>query len=178
MMTHRPAVTVVRAESGAFADVVAIDDDATALYATAGFVLQLTAQHPFVVAEQSRWRRSLELGRVFFAVDEGGERVGFAALDILDGAPYLDQLSVRMAAMRRGIGRTLLHHALVWAKDHGDAIHLTTYGHLPWNLPFYQREGFVVVPEAECSPGVMHHIDEQRRYLPAPEHRVAMRRAL
>jgi GNAT superfamily N-acetyltransferase len=170
------AISIQTAHLDEFADALRIDDDATALYATGGVVLDLTNQIPFVIDEQARWRRSVELGRLFFAVDAEGRRVGFAAMDLLDGAPYLDQLSVRMSAMRRGIGRRLLHHAIGWAQERGDVLWLTTYGHLPWNRPFYEREGFVVIPEPACSPGVVHHLEEQRRWLPAPEQRVAMRR--
>jgi GNAT superfamily N-acetyltransferase len=161
------------------ADVVRLDDDATGLYQTAGFVIALPADHPFTVDEQRRWAGSAAAGQLFFAVDERGECVGFAALDRLDGVPYLDQLSVRRAAMKRGAGRFLLHHAITWAtRQRAKFLWLTTYGHLPWNRPFYEREGFVLAPESECSPGIVHHLDDQRAALPFPEHRVAMRRAL
>ncbi len=171
--------TVEVATAADFDDVVRIDDDATALYAEAGLELVLGASHPFSRAEQARWLRSAELGRLFFAVNAAGTRVGFAALDALDGAAYLDQLSVRRSAMRRGAGRFLLEHALAWAEGSGHtAVWLTTYGHLPWNVPFYARHGFQLVSEAECGPGVGHHLDEQRRWLPLPEQRVAMRRSL
>jgi hypothetical protein len=50
--------------------------------------------------------------------------------------------------------------------------------HLPFNRPYYERHGFVVVSERECGPGVLHHLEEQRRALPAPHERVAMRRRL
>jgi len=80
--------------------------------------------------------------------------------------------------MRRGVGRGLLHHTFAWARANGDALWLTTYGHLAWNRPFYEREGFAVMPEASWPPGVAHHIAEQRRWLPLPDERVAMRRAL
>jgi GNAT superfamily N-acetyltransferase len=159
-----------------FADVIRIDDDATELYATAGIALGLTPVHPFTVAEQARWRRSVELGRLFFARDEQGQRVGLAALDRFDGVVYLDQLSVRRSAMRRGAGRFLLRHAVDWARSlEAPSLWLTTYGHLSWNRPFYESEGFVVVPEVECTPEILHHLDEQRAALPAPEERVAMR---
>jgi GNAT superfamily N-acetyltransferase len=170
-------ITIRAARVDEFAAVLAIDDDASELYATAGLVLGLTNAHPFVVDEQARWRRSAELGRLHFALDDAGAPVGIASLDLLDGAPYLDQLSVRTSAMRRGFGRALLRHAIGWAHDHGGALWLTTYGHLPWNRPFYEREGFLVMESAAWPSGVAHHIEEQRRSLPHPEHRVAMRRA-
>lgn len=157
----------------------AIDDDATALYAELGIVIELEPQHPFVRAEIARWTRSAELGRAFLAVDEAGTGVAFAALDIVDGEPYLDQLAVRRAAMRRGLGARLLQWSADWARAAGGAaLWLTTYDHLPFNRPYYERHGYVVVADDACGPGIRHHLDEQRRYLPALTHRVAMRRAL
>jgi GNAT superfamily N-acetyltransferase len=156
-----------------------IDDDATALYAEHGLAIELAPGHPFAVAEQGRWLRSAELGRAFFALDEAGQPVGFAALDWLDDQPYLDQLSVRRSAMRRGIGTRLLQHAADWARQAGGAaLWLTTYGHVPFNRPYYERRGYVLVPESACGPGIAHHLHEQRLHLPAPDQRVAMRREL
>lgn len=181
---------------------VEIDEDAGRLYAEGGLPIDLAPDHPFVVAEQARWRSALALERVFLATDARGEGVGFAALGTLDpldalrmperrespedAAPYLEQLSVRRGAMGRGIGRRLLRRAIAWAAAYGhgrsDArsggLWLTTYGHLDWNRPFYEREGFVVVPECEWPDAIARHIAEQRACLPHPDRRVAMRRAL
>lgn len=160
-------------------EAIEIDNDACLLYAEAGLVFDLTDDHPFAVSERGRWQRDASLQRLFFARDESGARVGFAALDRFDGAAYLDQLSVRRSAMRRGVGRFLLRHALAWARANRDPfLWLTTYAHLPWNRPFYESEGFAVVPEAEVGPGVRRDLEEQRRALPAPEERVAMRARL
>jgi GNAT superfamily N-acetyltransferase len=159
-------------------EVIAIDDDATQLYAQAGIRFILSPGDAFVVAEQARWGRAAEAGRLLLATT-GARPVGFASLDVVDGLPYLDQLSVRTGSMRKGIGRMLLEAAVAWARRHGGgAIQLTTYDHLPWNRPFYEHAGFVVVPEAECGPGLRHHLEEQRRWLPLPAERVALRRRL
>jgi GNAT superfamily N-acetyltransferase len=154
---------------------VAIDDDASQLFVEAGLDVQLPAW--FVAGERARWRRSLELGHAFVAADQAGAPVGFAALELVDGAPYLEQLSVRRAAMRRGLGRALLGRAVDWARARGDSLWLTTYGHLPWNRPFYEKEGFVVVPPAGWGAEVAARVAEERA-LPAPDQRVVMRRAL
>ena len=173
------SVTVRLANPDEIDLLVAIDDDAGQLYGLSGLTVPLTSGDAFVVAERARWLESARCGRAFVAVDAVGSGVGFAALDAVDGHPYLDQLSVRFAAMRRGIGRQLLGQAVDWARRQGgDALWLTTWEHLPYNRPFYEREGFVTVPEAECGPGVRHHLAEQRRWLPAPERRIAMRRPL
>lgn len=155
--------------------IVSIDDDASALYAEAGIALGLGVDHPFVLAEQARWRSSLERGGVVLAVDAEQRGVGFAALAELDGAAYLDQLSVRRRAMRKGLGRRLLRAAVEWARAGGHGVlTLTTYRHLAWNAPFYAKEGFRPLAEDELTPGIAHHLEEQRRWLPLPHQRVAM----
>jgi GNAT superfamily N-acetyltransferase len=157
---------------------VAIDDDSAGLYAEHGLALELADDHPFVLGERARWLAALERGHVF-VVEHAGELAGFAALDSADGQPYLEQLSVRRAAMRRGIGGALLERAARWASERGGShLWLTTYAHLAFNRPYYERRGFVVVPEAECGPELRHHLDEERRALPRPAERVAMRRSL
>jgi len=159
--------------------ILSIDDDASGLYADAGMAIVLPASHPFVVAERASWLGAANRGALFVAVDERDEPLGFAALDAIDGAAYLDQLSVCRSAMRRGVGRSLLRRAIAWAEAEGHTwLWLTTYAHLAWNRPFYEREGFVVVPGSECGPAIRHHLDEQRRALPLPEQRIAMRRPL
>lgn len=154
----------------------AIDTDAARLYAEHGFAIELADDHPFVLDERARWLRSIELERCFVAVDAEGIVLAFAALDIVDGAPYLDQLAVICAAMRRGIGGCLIQRCAAWAGTRGSsALWLTTYAHLPFNGAYYQRHGFEPVPEQDWGPGIAHHIQQQRLHLPAPERRIAMR---
>lgn len=157
-----------------------IDDDASLLFADAGIVFDLTADHPFVLAEHARWRHCAEQGALLVARhDTTNERVAFAAIDRVDDASYLDQLAVLRSAMRRGIGRRLLAATASWARLRGDsALWLTTYAHVPWNRPFYEAHGFSVVPESDCGADIREILAEQREYLPFPNERVAMRRAI
>lgn len=152
-------------------DAIAIDDDACALYPTAGIHFDIPPDHPFAQAEYARWTEAARNGLAFVAAREGGPGLALLVLGHVDGAPYLEQLSVRTSAMRQGIGRWLLRHAIRWAEN--APLWLTTYAHVPWNRPFYEREGFEVVP---ATSGIAEILDEQRRWLPAPEQRIAMRR--
>jgi GNAT superfamily N-acetyltransferase len=156
-----------------------IDLDAGALFERAGLYLNLPANHEFLIAEETRWLRSLTQAKTLIAVGSAGAPLGFAASGVLDGEPYLDQLSVRTQAMRRGIGSALLsateHRA--WESG-GGHLWLTTYNHLPWNRPFYERAGFVVVPEFDCGPEILETLIFERRWLPRPEQRVVMKKAL
>lgn len=156
-----------------------IDLDAGELFERAGLELSLPDDHEYQVAERTRWRRCLEAGTTFIAMDMRGRAVGFAAMDLLDGEPYLEQLSVRVSHMRRGIGSALIHAALDAARSDGAAaMWLTTYAHLPWNRPFYERHAFSLVPPHRCGPGLLRELEQQRRWLPHPQERIAMRKQL
>jgi GNAT superfamily N-acetyltransferase len=154
-----------------------IDLDAGALFERAGLYLNLPANHEFLIAEETRWLRSLMLGKTLVAVAPSGAPVGFAASGLLDGQPYLDQLSVRTQAMGRGIGSALLRATEHRARQSGGRhLWLTTYGHLAWNRPFYERAGFIVVPESNCGPEILETLAFERRWLPRPADRVVMKK--
>ena len=157
----------------------AIDSDAASLFETAGFDLNLPPDHEFAVAERNRWLGCLAAGTTLLALDADGAAIGFAAAGILDGRPYLDQLSVRTSSTRRGIGSALLRAIEdLTRRNGGRDLWLATYSHLAWNQPFYERAGFVVVPERECGPEMLSELAYQRRWLPCPEQRVIMRKDL
>jgi GNAT superfamily N-acetyltransferase len=153
-------------------ELVRIDDAASELYAEAGLEIALAADHPFVTAEVARWSRAIERGLAHVAASETGELVGFMALDVVDDAPYLDQIAVLPRFMRRGVGSALMQRAFAWAGPR--ALWLTTYSHLPWNRPYYERHGFALAPEAQCGPELQRILDAQRAALPDPAMRVAM----
>ena len=156
------------------AEAIAIDDDACALFETVGVRFDLAPDHPFARAEYARWTQAARDGLAFLAEAPGGAAVALLVLGRVDGAPHLEQLSVRTAAMRQGLGRRLVRHAIEWAA--AEDLWLTTYAHVPWNRPYYQGLGFEVVAPDDCADGLRAILAEQRRWLPAPEQRIAMRR--
>lgn len=155
---------------------VAIDNEATKLYAEAGLQFTLDADHPFVVAESSRWARAIERKLAHVAVDSQDRPVGFITLGFVDSNPYLDQIAVLPFLMRRGVGSALLSQAISWSGER--SLWLTTYSHLAWNGPYYERHGFVTVQENEWGSELSVIIQEQRAALPDPSYRVAMVRNL
>lgn len=131
------------------------------------------------MTERTRWLKCLAAGTVLIAVERSGEAVGFAAVGLRDQEPYLDQLSVRVRAMRQRIGTRLLYGAigLAAAQDYA-ALWLTTYSHLSWNRPYYERHGFELVSPDQCGEELRHELSFERRLLPRPEQRVVMRKSL
>lgn len=149
-----------------------IDDEASELYLQAGLSLGLEKDHPFVVSESIRWAGAIEKGLAHVAVDIQDRPIGFISLRFVDSQPYLDQIAVRPSNMRRGVGTALLRKAIFWSAHR--PLWLTTYSHLSWNRPYYERYGFVVVPESACGSELRSVLREQRGALPSPEQRVAM----
>ncbi len=170
----------IRIGSSADIDMLAdIDRDAGALFESAGLQLVTQNEHELTLAERKRWLACLAAGTVMIAVDRAGEGVGFAAVGTRDDEPYLDQLSVRVKSMGQRIGTALLSAAVTMAREGGgQALWLTTYNHLSWNRPYYERHGFVLVSPEQCGEELRDELTLERRLLPKPEERVVMRKAL
>jgi GNAT superfamily N-acetyltransferase len=165
-------VSIRPARDGELALARAIDDDACTLYAEHG--MPIVASGAFFERETERWARSLREGNLVFACIEEHEPVAFASFGKLDGLPFLFQLSTRRAFMQRGIGRRLVEHVRGWAGPDG-SLWLTTYAHMPFNRPFYERMGFVRVPDDACGPELRALVAEETGALPSPDQRIVMR---
>jgi GNAT superfamily N-acetyltransferase len=174
-MTKR--VSLRLGEPGDLATLGDIDADASTLFEEAGLFLDLPSTHEFPVAERLRWKESLDARTTLIAVDQTLGPIGFAAVGRKDGGAYLAQLSVRRFFMGLGIGSALLESAAELASGVGaHELWLTTYGHLPWNRPFYERHRFVVMPEGDCGPELLEEHHAEKKWLPLPQQRVLMRR--
>ena len=108
----------------------------------------------------------------------GDPSVGCAGLVELDGMAHLDQLRCIPNAMRYGLGTALLLGAVAWAAESGHrAITLTTFRDLPFNGPFYARQGFVEL--TELTPGLAAAREHERGMgLDRQSVRIAMHRNL
>jgi len=87
-----------------------------------------------------------EAGNVLVAADERDTPIGFAALGQLGREAYLHEMDVEPAWSGRGVGRELLRAAARHCRERGHrTLLLATFADVPWNRPFYERVGFVVV---------------------------------
>ena len=171
------SITFQPADPSHIDELLAIDEDAGALFTEAGFVFDSPLLPAYVAAERARWTAAAEQGWVELALDPAGATLGFVALRVVDARPYVEQLSVRRRCMQRGVGRRLLARAIERSRPLGE-LWLTTYAHVPWNALMYQRAGFMRVPEQQCGPGILEILREQRGALPDPDQRIAMCRPL
>src|SRR4029079_7779158 len=98
---------------------------------------------------QSVLAAAARAGRLWVAL-ENDTAVGFAHGEVLEPrAAHLEELDVLPAHGRRGLGARLVQHACSWAARNGfDSVTLTTFREVPWNMPFYTRLGFEIVPHS------------------------------
>jgi GNAT superfamily N-acetyltransferase len=102
--------------------------------------------------------------------------VGFAACSAYENGAVLEEIDVVPAHGRRGLATALISLACGWARNHDlKFMELSTFDAVPWNAPFYQKLGFMILPENEWS-SYIHAVrrEEEASGLPM-EHRVVMR---
>jgi GNAT superfamily N-acetyltransferase len=104
--------------------------------------------------------------------------VGFAHVELIErDAAHLEEIDVHPDHSRRGVGRSLVLQVCQWAARHGyESVTLTTFRDVPWNMPFYSRLGFRVVPSEQLSTGLRTVVDDETRRGLDPLRRVVMRR--
>jgi GNAT superfamily N-acetyltransferase len=73
-------------------------------------------------------------------------QVGFVLCErIAPACLHIREMDVRPDFGRRGVGAMMLAHVCTVAHELGlQFVTLTTFSHLPWNAPFYAKNGFRV----------------------------------
>jgi GNAT superfamily N-acetyltransferase len=104
--------------------------------------------------------------------------VGFAQVKLLEpGIAHLDEIDVHPDYGRRGIGTKLVMAVCAWAaRSEQRAVTLSTFRDVPWNMPFYARLGFEVIPAHERTPALRHIVEDEARRGLDPTLRVTMQR--
>jgi GNAT superfamily N-acetyltransferase len=103
---------------------------------------------PFAQSEDDN-----HLAQAAVVLATGDPAVGFACVEVVDGAAHIWQLSVHPRAARRGRGRALVKAVCDWATANRlPAVTLTTFRDVAWNGPFYARLGFRELDD--LSPGL------------------------
>ncbi len=92
----------------------------------------------------------------------GDPPVGFAAVEEVDGAAHLEQISVLGRLTGRGIGVRLLEEVKARSAAAGSpGVSLLTFRDVPWNAPWYARHGFAELPEERWGAGIRSYWDAE-----------------
>ncbi|PKP80599.1 MAG: N-acetyltransferase [Alphaproteobacteria bacterium HGW-Alphaproteobacteria-18] len=123
---------------------IAIDLAAGQLFAGTGLLseAQLADHVPEAVFQDA-----ISSGHLHTVRDRKGALAGFVLTSIRENNLYLDQISVDPAQGRKGLGAALIGRVMEEAKDRGlKRVVLSTFRDLPWNGPFYRKNGFRELP--------------------------------
>lgn len=121
-------------------------------------------------------RRFVGAGLSWVAViDE--HAAGFLVAERHERALHLVELSVHPDVQRRGVGSALLRRGVKEARHRRlESVTLTTFRDVPWNGPFYRRQGFEEVPSGQLTDHLRRVLEaEQEAGLPVRQ-RCAMQR--
>ena len=120
---------------------------------------------------------ALREGHLWVAL-RGDVPVGLAQVAVIErDALHLEEIDVHPDHGGRGLGTQLVERVCGWAASHGyEWVTLTTFRDVPWNMPFYSRLGFGVVPAEELSVALRAVVDDETRRGMDASRRVVMRR--
>jgi GNAT superfamily N-acetyltransferase len=152
-----------------------IERDAGRAFAAIG-MSEIAADEPPAVAELEGFRAA---GRAWVAVDTGDRPIAYLLSSVVDGCAHVDQVSVLSAHSRRGVGAALIERLAATARaERRPALTLTAFRDVPWNAPYYERLGFVIVEPPEQGPELAALVERETATIPSDAPRVAMRRPL
>jgi GNAT superfamily N-acetyltransferase len=149
----------------------AIEQAAVAMFAE----VDLPSELRFLVTDKKTLIEAQREERLWVALDEQKNAVGFAlARDVGDYA-HLEEMDVHPDHGRQGIGSQLLSAVINWARAAGfPGVTLITFRHLQWNAPFYERHGFVQLDGEDANGGLRELIREEVEAGLEPRNRIAM----
>lgn len=134
----------------------------------------LTPEIRLSVVPHEQLETALAEERLWTAVTNTETVVGFAIAIRESNAAFLQEIDVRPAHQRQGLGRRLINEVIRWARaQEFSCVLLTTFEHVPWNAPFYSRLGFRKLADDELTRELLDRLQLERSQ--GMRQRVAMR---
>ena len=97
----------------------------------------------------------IAMGQVWVACRADDVPVGMVIASVREGAVYIEEMDVTPSHSRHGLGSRLLTTVCEWARARRyRAVTLSTFRDVPWNGPFYRKQGFRDLVPAEWTPGM------------------------
>ncbi len=114
-------------------------------------------------------------------VVDGGDAglIGFALLVEDADAAHICELDILPAHQGRGHGAQLLDAVSAWGGARGlSRVTITTFRHVPFNRPYYERRGFTEIAPEAGGPGLRAETALQASLGFGPDKRLAMARPI
>lgn len=114
--------------------------------------------------------------RTLWVVENNEVPVGFLAAEAIDNKQlHIHEISVCQNHQGNGYGRQLIEKAKSYVTDHSlNTVTLTTEKEIPWNYPYYKKQGFTEVNIEDCSPVLARILQHDKEHSPSADNRIAM----
>jgi len=127
-------------------------------------------EHKRILAQGSSWVAFNTTSQVI---------AGFILAEIIESDFYIKEVSVSGAHQKKGIGTKLFSIALENAKSLGlPYATLTTFRDVPWNAPYYERLGFIILKDDALPPYLKETLQAEASSGLLSDRRCAMRKSL
>jgi GNAT superfamily N-acetyltransferase len=105
--------------------------------------------------DKQLYKEAIHEGLLWVLIENQVRPIGFILCKMLDSHLHIKEMNVHPSFARRDLGTKLLQHAFCYAEQSNiPALSLTTFIHLPWNGPFYERLGFQELAPETLSVGL------------------------
>ena len=102
------------------------------------------------------------LGRLWVALTQMNEPVGFIIVAPEADAGFIVEVDVLPEHQGRGLGRALIRCVVRWARKEGlSRITLITFSEVSWNAPLYERLGFCRIERSRLPGALARRLDDE-----------------
>ena len=120
-----------------------------------------------------------QMGLLLVALEDGTKPVGFAVTQKVGSILHLLELDVHPNYQRQGIGTELMKNIDMLAQKNGCwSITLTTFRHVEWNAPWYERQGFRILRKDEITEHLSNILAQEKAKGLDSTRRVAMKKQI
>lgn len=96
--------------------------------------------------------------------DDQGIVLGFCYARVLGDTLWLAEISTLPQARGSGAGGLLLRQVRdAAARRQLNGVTLTTYSTLPWNAPWYQKQGFITLESFSLAPELRQEVEREKQ---------------
>lgn len=128
------------------------------------------------VADAAQHRHAIEHAHVWVAESATVQLAGFVRALTIGKQLHIEELSVSRSFQGQGAGSQLISATIAYARRQRlQAVTLTTFRDVPWNAPFYERMGFVVVEPDASEAYLIDALQKEVEHGFPAERRCAMR---
>lgn len=169
-------IAVRKAESEDISNIIEIEQSSGNVFSSMPIEFLCSLPEEMPLHSYEFYEETIELDGLFVAELEK-KVVGFICIRNINEelTIHISEFAVDYAYQKRRIGFQLINFVIELAKKRRKSITLTTFSNVPWNAPFYEKLGFVIMNRSELNERLALLLAQEVEVGLPKEHRCAMR---